>query len=223
MNKRIPIIAGTGSNSTMEAVEMTKYAFANKCDAALIITPYYNKPTQEGLYIHYRYIAQNCSIPIIIYNVPGRTAVNISDATVARLRKECSNIVGIKDATGDLTRPVNLKNMVDSEFALYSGEDATMLSFNVSGGVGCISVASNVVPEICAKLQKLTLDGKYDEARKIQLEYLPLFDAMFYETNPIPVKYALSKLGLIDNIVRMPLTPCSEKVRGDVDKVLALV
>ena len=187
-NGRIPVIAGTGSNSTKEAIELTKFAESAKADAALIVTPYYNKPTQEGLYQHYKAINDNCGIPIIIYNIPGRSVVDMSVDTMARLF-ELKNIVGVKDATGDLDRATAQKNKMGDEFIMLTGNDENAYEFNKRGGVGCISVSSNVAPKMCSEFQKFSNNGNDIEAKKLFYQLLELHHVMFVESNPVPAKY----------------------------------
>ncbi len=203
---RIPVMAGTGSNSTAEAVEFTQHAEKAGASSALVVAPYYNKPTQEGLFQHFKAIADATALPIIIYNIPGRSVVNLTDATIARLAEACKNIAGVKDATGDLARPATLQQLLGDRLALFSGEDMTMVGFNAMGGTGVISVLSNLAPRLTAKVQKLTLDGKYDEARKVHAPLVPLIGALFTETNPIPVKYAVSLMKKCAPGLRLPLT-----------------
>jgi len=211
-NKRIKVVAGTGSNSTAEAIMMTKHALEVGADGCLIVAPYYNKPTQEGLYQHFKAVNDNCNIPLIIYNIPGRSAVNIFDETLAKLAK-LENIVGIKDATGDLDRVASLKLLVSKDFSIISGEDATAVGFNAMGGCGVISVTANVAPKLCADLQKATQIGDYKTAVKIQDQLTSLHAAMFCETNPIPIKYAASLMGLCEMEIRLPLTAPSESAK----------
>ncbi len=203
---RIPVMAGTGSNSTAEAVEFTQHAEKAGASSALVVAPYYNKPTQEGLFQHFKAIADATALPIIIYNIPGRSVVNLTDATIARLAEACKNIAGVKDATGDLARPATLQQLLGDRLALFSGEDMTMVGFNAMGGTGVISVLSNLAPRLTAKVQKLTLEGKYDEARKVHAPLVPLIGALFTETNPIPVKYAVSLMKKCAPGLRLPLT-----------------
>jgi 4-hydroxy-tetrahydrodipicolinate synthase len=213
VNKRVPVIAGTGSNSTAEAVDFTRHAEAAGADAALVVVPYYNKPIQEGLYAHFRAVAEAVTLPILIYNVPSRTVTNISVETIDRLARDCPNIIGIKDATADLTRP-SLQRLVTGEhFIQLSGEDATALGFNAHGGTGCISVTANVAPRLCAEFQEATLRGDYAAAIGIQDRLMPLHTALFVETSPAPVKYAASLLGLCEFDVRLPLVPPSDSTR----------
>ena len=210
---KIPVIAGTGSNNTAEALEYTRHAKAAGADAALIVVPYYNKPTQDGLYAHFKTIADAVDIPIFIYNVPGRTVASIAPETVARLAKDCPNIVGTKDATADLARPSKQRMLSGEKFIQLSGEDATALGFNAHGGVGCISVTANVAPRLCAEFQEATLEGDYAKAVKLQDRLMPLHLALFVETSPAPVKYAVSLLGHCKPDVRLPLVDATEGCR----------
>ena len=214
---RVPVIAGTGSNSTEEALDYTRHAKETGADAALIVVPYYNKPTQDGIYAHFKCIADAVDIPIFVYNVPGRTVANISPETLARLAKDCPNIVGTKDATADLTRPSKQRLLSGEKFIQLSGEDGTALGFNAHGGVGCISVTANVAPRLCAEFQQATLTGDYRKAIKLQDRLMPLHVALFVETSPSPVKFAASLLGLCRPDVRLPLVGpgegCKKQVR----------
>ena len=213
---RVPVIAGTGSNSTEEALEYTRHAKEAGADAALIVVPYYNKPTQEGIYAHFKCIADAVDIPILVYNVPGRTVANISPETLARLAKDCINIIGTKDATADLTRPSKQRLLSGEKFIQLSGEDGTALGFNAQGGVGCISVTANVAPRLCAEFQEATLSGDYRKAIKLQDRLMPLHVALFIETSPSPVKFAASLLGLCRADVRLPLVEPGEGCRKQV-------
>lgn len=207
---RAVVMAGTGSNSTAEAIDFTKHAEKAGADACLVVAPYYNKPTQDGLFQHYKAIANVTALPIFVYNIPGRSGVNITDATLARLAEACPNIAGVKDATGDLARPATLRHLVGDRLAMFSGEDMTMVGFNAMGGRGVISVVSNLAPKLCSEVQQLTLVGQYDEARKLHAPLVPLISALFSETNPIPVKYAASLMKKTDGTFRLPLVPPSE-------------
>ena len=217
---RVPVIAGTGSNSTEEAVDYTRHAKKAGADAALIVVPYYNKPTQEGIYAHFKCIADAVDIPIFVYNVPGRTVANISPETLARLAKDCPNIVGTKDATADLTRPSKQRLLSGEKFIQLSGEDGTALGFNAQGGVGCISVTANVAPRLCAEFQEATLSGDYRKAIKLQDRLMPLHVALFIETSPSPVKFAASLLGLCRADVRLPLVEPGEGCRKQVREAM---
>lgn len=216
-DRRVPVIAGTGSNSTQEALGYTRHAKDAGADAALIVVPYYNKPTQEGIYAHFRSIADAIEIPILVYNVPGRTVANITPETLARLARDCPNIIGTKDATADLTRPSKQRLLSGHEFIQLSGEDGTALGFNAHGGTGCISVTANVAPRLCAEFQNATLAGDYIRALQLQDRLMPLHMALFIETSPSPVKYAASLLGICRPDVRLPLVEpgeaCKKQVR----------
>jgi 4-hydroxy-tetrahydrodipicolinate synthase len=217
---RVPVIAGTGSNSTEEAIDFTRHAEGAGADAALVVVPYYNKPTQEGLYAHFKAVAASVKLPIFIYNVPARTVASISVETVDRLARDCSNIVGTKDASCDLARPSRQRVMTGTKFIQLSGEDATALGFNAHGGVGCISVTANVAPRLCAQFQEATRRGDYSEAIRIQDRLMPLHGALFVETSPAPVKYAASLLGLCEPDVRLPLVTASESCRRQVREAM---
>lgn len=213
---RIPVIAGTGANSTREAVELTQNAKSVGADACLLVTPYYNKPTQEGLYQHFRHIAENVAIPQILYNVPGRTACDMLPETVERLSK-VANIIGIKEATGDLQRAQDILNRVSSDFLVYSGDDATAVELMLMGGKGNISVTANVAPRAMAELCAAAMCGDAATARAINERLMPLHKNLFIESNPIPVKWALHEMGLMQDGIRLPLTwlspRCHEPLR----------
>jgi 4-hydroxy-tetrahydrodipicolinate synthase len=217
---RVPVIAGAGSNNTAEAIEYTKHAKEAGADAALVVVPYYNKPTQDGIYAHYKAIATAVDIPIFVYNVPGRTVANISVETLHRLAHDFKNIVGTKDASADLTRPSRQRLMTGEKFIQLSGEDGTALGFNAHGGVGCISVTANVAPRLCADLQEATLKGDYARALQLQDRLMPLHYAMFVEASPGPVKYAASLLGLCSSEARLPLVPVMEGTKIAVHEAL---
>ena len=217
---RVPVIAGTGSNSTEEAIEYTEHAKEAGASAALVVVPYYNKPTQDGLYAHFKAIADAVDIPIFVYNVPGRTVANISVETLHRLATDCKNIVGTKDASADLTRPSRQRLMTGKDFIQLSGEDGTALGFNAHGGVGCISVTANVAPRLCSEFQEATLKGDYAEALKLQDRLMPLHHAMFVETSPGPVKYAASLLGLCEPEARLPMVPVVESTKKAVREAM---
>jgi 4-hydroxy-tetrahydrodipicolinate synthase len=206
VNGRIPVVAGTGANSTSEALELTQSAKDAGADACLLVTPYYNKPTQEGLYLHFAEIAKRVAIPQVLYNVPGRTAVDMLPDTVLRLAK-VDNIVGIKEATGDLQRAKRLIAEAPSDFDVLSGDDPTAKDFILLGGVGNISVTANVAPKLMAQLCELALAKDSKGAEEINRRLAPLNKALFLESNPIPVKWALQQMGLIDKGIRLPLTP----------------
>jgi len=217
--KRVPVIAGTGSNSTDEAVELSQYAEKVGADAVLVVTPYYNKPSQEGLYQHFKAINDAINIPIIIYNIPSRSIVDMSVATMARCY-ELKNIVGVKDATANLARPSQTRAALGPEFCQLSGEDATALAFMAHGGAGCISVASNVAPRLCAEFQNACMAGDFKKALALQDRLIPLHEVLFIETNPAPVKYAVSRLGFGSADMRLPMLPVSEASRRAIDAVL---
>ena len=223
-NGKIPIIAGTGSNSTEEAIELTKYAESAGSNAALVVTPYYNRPTQEGLYQHYKAINDNCSIPIIIYNIPPRSVVDMSVDTMARLF-ELKNIIGVKDATGDLNRVDQQKNKMGPDFIQLSGEDGTALEFNQRGGVGCISVTANIAAKLCAEFQTAALSrndsDSLNKAKEINSKLTPLHKALFIESSPSPVKYAASLLDLCTDDVRLPLIKITDKTKQSVKSAMA--
>ncbi|MBM3517310.1 MAG: 4-hydroxy-tetrahydrodipicolinate synthase [Alphaproteobacteria bacterium] len=209
---RVPVIAGAGSNSTEEAIELTRHAKASGADAALHVTPYYNKPTQEGLYQHFKAIHDAVDLPIIIYNIPPRSVVDMSVETMARLAK-LPNVVGVKDATSNIARVSTTRLMLGADFCQLSGEDATALALNAHGGHGCISVTANVAPRACAEFQRACLGGDYATALRYQDRLLPLHTALFLETNPAPVKYAASLLGKCEPRVRLPLVECGENTK----------
>ena len=214
-NGKIPVIAGTGSNSTDEAIALTKHAEKAGADGALIVTPYYNKPTQEGLYQHYKAINDNTSLPIIIYNIPGRCVIDMSVDTMARLF-ELKNITGVKDATGDLDRLDQTINKLGPEFIQLTGEDGLALKFNKRGGVGIISVTANIAPKLCADMQKFSKsnsDNEIKEAERIDSMLQPVHKALFIESNPAPVKYAAKLLGLCDDAVRLPLVKIMDETK----------
>jgi 4-hydroxy-tetrahydrodipicolinate synthase len=219
VNKRVPVVAGTGSNNTEEAIRLTRHARSAGADGALMICPYYNKPTQEGLYRHFKAVAEKVDIPIILYNIPGRTAVNMEPATIARLAK-IDNIVGIKEASGSMKQITDIIALCYERFVVVSGEDYLTYPLLCVGGKGVISVASNIVPRDMAELCNLSLEGKFAEAQKLYYRLLPLCHALFYETNPAPVKAALFMMNKIPSEeVRLPLAPMSEtnreRLRGD--------
>ena len=219
---RVPVIAGTGSNSTAEAVELTRHAKEAGADGALVVTPYYNKPTQEGLYLHYKAINDCADIPILIYNIPGRSVVDMSVDTMARLFK-LSNIVGVKDATANMARVSQQRAAMGSDFIQLSGEDATALGFMAHGGAGCISVTANIAPALCSEFQLACLAGNFRLALQLQDRLMPLHDSLFVESNPGPVKYAAAKLGLCNGETRLPLAPIGAASRKRVDDALAAV
>ncbi|MFC3124754.1 4-hydroxy-tetrahydrodipicolinate synthase [Pseudoroseomonas globiformis] len=217
---RVPVIAGAGSNSTEEAIALTRHAKQAGADAALVVTPYYNKPTQEGLYLHFTAIADAVDLPIIIYNIPPRSVIDMSVETMARLAKH-PNIVGVKDATANLTRPLHTRLSCGADFCQLSGEDHTALAFRAAGGVGCISVTANVAPRLCAEMHDAWQAGRIDDAMALQDRLTPLHDAMFCETSPGPVKFAASLLGKSSPFCRLPMAPVSDITEGRVRAALA--
>jgi 4-hydroxy-tetrahydrodipicolinate synthase len=208
VNKRVPVVAGAGSNSTEETLDLAKYARKAGADGVLLITPYYNKPTQEGLYQHFRKVAETCGLPVILYNVPGRTVADLANDTTLRLT-QVPGIAGIKDATGDLARVTDLLKRAPRGFAVYGGNDDTALPLMLLGGHGVISVTANVAPRLMSELCKAALAGDLARARAINNQLLPLHFKLFVEANPIPVKWALAKLGRIGKGIRLPLVPLS--------------
>jgi 4-hydroxy-tetrahydrodipicolinate synthase len=216
---RVPVIAGAGSNSTTEAVAFSRHAEAVGADAVLIVTPYYNKPTQEGLYQHFKAINDAIGLPILIYNIPGRSVIDMAVDTMARLF-ELKNIVGVKDATANVARVSLQRQAMGPDFVQLSGEDATALGFMAHGGHGCISVTSNVAPRLCSEMQEACLAGDYGAALRVQDRLMPLHTALFVETNPAPAKFALSALGRMSDEVRLPMVPVSERTRATVRSAL---
>ncbi len=219
VQRRVPVIAGTGANSTTEAIELTRAAAQAGVDACLLVTPYYNKPTQEGLYQHYKLVAEQVDIPQILYNVPGRTACDLLTETVERLLS-FPNIIGIKDATGDLARGRELLAFNSTRFSVYSGDDETALELMLMGAGGNISVTANIVPEAMARLCDLAIEAQAEPATHLNEKLMPLHEALFVEPNPIPVKWALYEMGLISEGIRLPLTPLRENLRTQLRTVL---
>ncbi len=219
VRKRVPVIAGTGSNSTEEAIALTKHAKAAGADAALLITPYYNKPTQEGLYRHYQAVAEAVDLPLVLYNIPGRTGVNMTPATVARLAT-LRNIVAIKEGSGSVQQVSEIIQACGDRLTVLSGDDALTLPMMAVGAKGVITVTANLVPRDMADLVEAALAGRYDEARRLHAKLYPLFTALFLETNPIPVKEALALMGKIDGELRLPLCPLSSENRDKLTRVL---
>jgi 4-hydroxy-tetrahydrodipicolinate synthase len=219
---RVPVIAGTGSNSTSEAIDLTRHAKQVGADAALVVTPYYNKPTQEGLYQHFKAIHDAADIPILIYNVPPRSVVDMTVETMARLAR-LPNIVGVKDATQDLGRPIRTRLAIGPDFCQMSGEDGTALPFLAAGGHGCISVTANVAPALCAEMQRAWREGDVAKASALNDRLMPLHVALFCETSPGPVKYAASLLGKCSPELRLPLVEISETSKEIVKKAMAAV
>ena len=223
VNGKIPVIAGTGSNSTEEAISLTKHAEKAGADGALVVTPYYNKPTQEGLYQHYKSINDNTSLPIIIYNIPSRCVIDMSVDTMARLF-ELKNIAGVKDATGDLNRLDQTIKKLGPEFIQLTGEDGLAFEFNKKGGVGVISVTANIAPKLCSDMQKYSKsksDNEFKEAERIDQMLQPLHKALFIESNPAPAKYAAKLLGLCDDEIRLPLVKIKKETQEKVKKALS--
>jgi 4-hydroxy-tetrahydrodipicolinate synthase len=216
---RVPVIAGAGSNNTAEAIDLSRHAEKAGADAVLIVTPYYNKPTQEGLFQHYKAINDAIGIPIFIYNIPGRSVIDMSVETMKRLA-DLDNIAGVKDATANLARVSLQRQHIGPDFIQLSGEDATALGFNAHGGVGCISVTSNIAPRLCSEFQEACLAGDYGKALNIQDRLMPLHTAIFVETNPSPTKYALSVLGRMSEEPRLPLVTTTEPTRDLVRKAM---
>lgn len=220
-NKRVPVIAGAGSNSTAEAVSLARFAEKTGADAVLTVVPYYNKPNQEGLFQHFSAIAGAIGLPVILYSVPGRTIVDLTVDTIARLRDAHSNIIGVKDATADLGRASLQRDKLGPDFILLSGEDITALGFNAHGGHGCISVTANIAPKLCAQMQDLSLAGDYKGALAVQDKLVHLHRTLFLEPNPTGLKYAANRLNLCANEVRLPLVPISRPTQEAIDAALA--
>ncbi len=219
---RIPVVAGAGSNSTAEAIGLAQHAKNSGADAVLVVTPYYNKPTQDGLFRHYTAIAEAVEIPLIIYNIPGRSVIDMSVETMARLARH-RNIIGVKDATANLTRPLHTSRACGADFVQLSGEDHTVLAYLASGGHGCISVTANVAPRLCAEMHAAWQSGDVQAAMAIQAKLLPLHDAMFAESNPAPVKYAASLLGFGTPKCRLPLAPLADATAAKVKDAMVEV
>lgn len=216
---RVPVIAGAGSNSTDEAISLARHAKKVGADAALVVTPYYNKPTQEGLYLHFKAIVDAVDIPVFIYNIPGRSVIDMSVETMARLAR-LPNIVGVKDATANIARPLHTRRACGAAFCQLSGEDHNAVAFRAAGGAGCISVSANVAPALCARMHAAWDEGHITEAMEIQDRLLPLHDAMFCETSPGPVKYAASLLGCTSEFCRLPLAPLAADSKAKVHKAM---
>jgi 4-hydroxy-tetrahydrodipicolinate synthase len=218
VNNRIPVIAGTGSNSTAEAVGSTKHAAKVGADAVLVVTPYYNKPTNKGVYLHFKAVADSVKIPLILYNIAGRTGKNIEPEVMAKLARDCKNIVGVKEASGSLEQMLRIKEMCPKEFILLSGDDALTLPVLGIGGVGVISVAANIVPKDVAGVINAFNAGEFKKAQQLNLKLIPLIRALFIETNPIPVKTAMALMGLCDGSLRLPMCDMEE---GNLGKLKA--
>jgi len=219
-NGRVPVIAGAGSNSTAEAIELTQHAKAVGADAVLSVAPYYNKPSQEGIYRHFAAIAEAVDIPILLYNIPGRSIVEISVETIARLSR-VANIIGVKDATSNMARPSRERLVCAKDWRLISGEDVTTLGYMAHGGHGCISVTANVAPRLCAQFQEACMKGDFDAARALQDRLTPLHDAMFCEPSPAPAKFGVSLLGFCANEVRLPIVTGSPAAEARVREAMA--
>ncbi len=219
VNGRVPVIAGTGANSTSEAIELTQYAKDLGADAALLVAPYYNKPTQEGMYLHFKAIAEAVDIPQILYNVPGRTASDLVPETVGRL-SEILNIIGIKEASGDVSRVQQIRQLSTEDFEIYTGEDANTVDFILAGGCGVISVTANVAPRLMHEMCMAAINGDEEKAREINQKLVALHQFLFVEANPIPVKWALAEMGMIPKGIRLPMTVLSEKYHQSVREAL---
>ncbi|MCP4205894.1 MAG: 4-hydroxy-tetrahydrodipicolinate synthase [Shimia sp.] len=217
---RVPVIAGAGSNNTLEAIRFAQHAEKVGADGILVVTPYYNKPTQRGLIAHFTAVHDCCELPIIIYNIPGRSVVDMTPETMGELAK-LPRIVGVKDATGDLARPSQQRASCGADFIQLSGEDATALGFNAHGGVGCISVTANVAPKLCAEFQAATLAGDYAKALEYQDKLMPLHEAIFVEPGLVGAKYAMSRLGMCNEEVRLPLTGLTDATKAQIDAAMA--
>jgi 4-hydroxy-tetrahydrodipicolinate synthase len=220
---RVPVLAGAGSNSTVEALELVEHAEKVGADAVLVVTPYYNKPTQRGLYVHYAAVAKATRLPIIIYNIPGRSVIDMLPETMGQLARDFPNIRGVKDATGKVERVTEQRLACGKEFIQLSGEDASALGFNAHGGVGCISVTANVAPRLCAEFQEATLGGNQERALELQDRLMPLHKALFIEPGLAGAKYALSRLGKVENIVRSPLVTIEDSTAEKIDAALKQV
>ncbi len=220
VNKRVPVIAGTGSNSTKEAIRLTKHAEEIGADACLLVNPYYNKPTQEGLYRHFKAIADSVNFPCIVYNIKGRTGVNVETPTLMRLARDCKNIVGVKEASGDLNQIKEVIAKRPEGFSVLSGDDNLTLEIIKAGGDGVISVASNIVPAKMSAMVKSALNKNFEEAEKLNNELAPLFEAEFIETNPIPIKYMMSLKGMCKEVYRLPMCELRPENKEKVKEVL---
>ncbi len=220
VNKRVPVIAGTGSNSTAEAIRLTKHAEEVGADACLVVNPYYNKPTQEGLYRHFKAVAGSVNIPIVVYNIKGRTGVNVETKTLMRLANDCSNIIAVKEASGDLNQMKDVIAQKPEGFSVLSGDDKLTLDLIKAGGNGVISVASNIVPDRMVAMVNAALDGDFEEAGRLNNELAPLFEAEFIETNPIPIKCALALKGMCEEVYRLPMCELRPENKKKLKKVL---
>jgi 4-hydroxy-tetrahydrodipicolinate synthase len=216
---RVPVIAGAGSNSTLEAIDLAKHAKSAGADAVLVVAPYYNKPSQEGLFRHFEAINNAVEIPIIVYNIPPRSIVDIQPITMARIAK-LANVVGVKDATNDLARPLREKNLIGPDWCMLSGEDGTAIAYLAQGGSGCISVTANVATRLCSMMQEAWQQGAMDRVRELNESLMPLHDAIFCEPSPAPAKYGVSLLGKASDKVRLPLAEASEVARGRMEDAM---
>lgn len=216
---RVPVIAGAGSNNPVEAIGYSKCAQEAGADATLHVAGYYNRPNQDGLYAHFKMLHDATELPIIVYNIPPRAVVDIKPETLARMA-ELPRIVGVKDATGDLMRPLAERQLINKEFAWLSGEDGTAVAYNIGGGSGCISVSANIAPRLCAQVQELTLEGKWQAARELQDKLIPLHQAMFIEPNPAGPKYALSLLGMAKEDCRIPVVPLQDSTKARIREAM---
>ncbi|WP_297322292.1 4-hydroxy-tetrahydrodipicolinate synthase [uncultured Bartonella sp.] len=220
VEKRVPVVAGAGSNSTKEAVELAEFAEKAGADAVLVVTPYYNKPNQRGLYQHYSTIAKAISIPLVIYNIPGRSVIDMSAETMAKLHQDFKNIIGVKDATGKIERASIQREKCGKDFIQLSGDDSTALGFNAQGGVGCISVTSNIAPKACAELFLACRENNFVKALELNDRLMPLNRALFLEPSPAGIKYAAEKLGICSSIVRSPIVPIEDTTKRIIDDAL---
>ena len=216
---RVPVIAGAGSNSTSEAIDLARHAKSAGADGVLVVAPYYNKPSQEGLFQHYKAINDAVEIPIIVYNIPPRSVVDIQPATMARIAA-LANVVGVKDATNDLARPLREKNLIGPDWCMLSGEDGTAVAYLAQGGVGCISVTANVAPKLCSMMHEAWQQGAMDRVRQLNERLMPLHDAIFCEPSPAPAKYGASLLGKVSPDVRLPLVAATEVARDRMKKAM---
>jgi 4-hydroxy-tetrahydrodipicolinate synthase len=218
-NSRVPVMAGCGSNSTTETLDLVDHAKKSKADAALLVTPYYNKPSEDGLFKHYKFISEKINLPIYLYDIPGRSIVRLSINLIKKLSK-IKNIIGIKDATSDLSSPMEVRRSCGKNFIQLSGEDATFLAFLMNGGTGCISVTANVVPKISSQIYESWKNKDFIKSMELNHLLYPLNNALFLQSSPCPVKYALSKMNKCSNILRLPLTPVNEDTMNEIDLVL---
>ncbi|MCT4656680.1 MAG: 4-hydroxy-tetrahydrodipicolinate synthase [Cohaesibacter sp.] len=221
-DKRVPVLAGAGSNSTAEAVDLAQHAEKAGADGALVVTPYYNKPSQEGLFQHFKTVADSVSIPVVIYNIPPRSIIDMSVETMTRLYEACENIVGVKDATADLTRVTQQRLAMGPDFIQLSGEDGTALGYNAQGGHGCISVTSNVAPKLCSQFQAACTAKDWEKALELHDVLSPLHRAMFLEPSPAGAKYGLSLLGKVENEIRLPMMSASDAVKAEIEAAMKL-